>query len=177
MSFVFFLQWHKICKHILFYDQLILSLLTNYIHLMYFVMKQIVCIIVCVVTIFTACESKLSEDTCCVLNKDSVEIIMNIPVKIKPEYVSIYKAAFDKCQAESLKEEACLAYELFQSYKDSTEFHLFERWANKPGHLAHMETEHVKIYFQEIQGTQERARTSRLETYVCPMLNEPSSTQ
>ena len=134
-------------------------------------MKQIVCIIVCVLAVFTACESKAPE-TCCMSMKDSVEVIMNIPVKIKPEYVSAYKAAFDKCQAESLKEEACLAYDLFQSYKDSTEFHLFERWANKPGHRLHMETAHLKTYLEEVRGTQDQARTSRLEIYVCPMLNE-----
>jgi Uncharacterized conserved protein len=139
-------------------------------------MKQIVCVIVCVLAVFTACESKTSESSgteCCESQKDSVETVMNIPVKIKPEFVSAYKAAFDKCQAETLKEEACLAYALFQSYSDSTEFHLFERWANKPGHLAHMETEHLKVFREEIQGTQDQASSRMLEVYVCPILNDP----
>ena len=137
-------------------------------------MKQIVFIIGCVLIVFNGCTSKtqVATEACCVAMKDSVEIIMNIPVKVKPEFVSAYKAAFDKCQAESLKEEACLAYELFQSYNDSTEFHLFERWTNKPGHLAHMETEHVKVFFQEIQGMREQTKTSMIEIAVCPMLNK-----
>jgi quinol monooxygenase YgiN len=126
---------------------------------------------------FSFVEVKAQEadcaDACCLANKDSYEIIMNIPMKIKPEYVSIFKAAFDKCQAETLKEKACLAYDLFQSYKDSTEFHLFERWANKPGHLAHMETEHIKVYFQEITGARDRASTPTINTIVCPVLNKP----
>jgi quinol monooxygenase YgiN len=123
----------------------------------------------------TGCEPKASETVaacdCCVELKDSVEVIMNIPMKIKPEHIEGFKAAFDKCREASYKEEACLAYDLFQSYHDSTEFHLYERWTNKPGHLAHMETEHVKVYFQEIQGMRDRASTSMIEVRVCPKLN------
>ena len=138
-------------------------------------MKHFFCIIVCVFAVFTACcESKtqvVNADACCVAKKDSLEIIMNIPVKIKPEFVSAYKAAFDKCQAATLKEEACLAYDLFQSYKDSTEFHLFEKWTNKPGHQYHMETEHVKLFFQEIRGMQVTASSKMITTTVCPKIN------
>ena len=137
-------------------------------------MKKIAGIIAGILAMF-AFESKAqgtNREEAHLANKDSYEIIMNIPMKIKPEYVSIFKAAFDKCQAETLKEEACLAYDLFQSYKDSTEFHLFERWANKPGHLAHMETEHIKVYFQEITGARDRTTARTINTIVCPILNE-----
>ena len=139
-------------------------------------MKQIVFFIGCVFVVLTGCKPNGSvtaeADVCCVAIKDSLEIIMNIPIKVKPEFVSAYKAAFDKCQAETLKEEACMAYDLFQSYRDSTEFLLFERWKNKPGHLNHMETEHLKAYFKEIQGMQDAARTQMLTTVVCPKVNE-----
>ena len=57
--------------------------------------------------------------------------------------------------------------------KDSTEFHLFERWANKPGHLALMETAHIKVYFQEIAGARDRATAPTINTIVCPALNKP----
>jgi len=138
-------------------------------------MKQTLLIIVCTLIAFTSCcESKKQEanaDVCCVEMKDSFEIIMNIPVKIKPESVTAYKAAFDKCQAATLKEEACLAYDLFQSYKDSTEFHLFERWTNKPGHQNHMQTDHLKLFFQEIAGMQVATRTKMITTTVCPKVN------
>ena len=139
-------------------------------------MKQVVFIIGCALVALTSCKPKetasTEADSCCVAIKDQMEVIMNIPIKLKPEFVSAYKAAFDKCQAATLKEEACLAYDLFQSYKDSTEFHLFERWTNKPGHLKHMEMEHLKVYFQEINGMQEAARTKMITTFVCPMVNE-----
>jgi quinol monooxygenase YgiN len=138
-------------------------------------MKQIIFIFGCVVIMLSGCEPKASETACsgdcCMAMKDSVEIIMNIPVKLKPESIDAYKAAFEKCRTETLKEEACMAYDLFQSYKDSTEFHLFERWKNKPGHLAHMETPHIKVYFEEIRGMQDRAATRMIEVAVCPKLN------
>jgi len=139
-------------------------------------MKQFILIIGCVCVILSGCQPKApvtaEKDVCCVAIKDSLEIIMNIPLKVKPEFVSAYKAAFDKCRAETLKEEACLAYDLFQSYQDSTEFHLFERWKNKPGHLKHMETEHLKLYFQEIRGMQDAAPSKMITTVVCPKVNE-----
>ena len=74
------------------------------------------------------CNTTSKEQTTCICaaDKDSYEIVMNIPIKVKPEHVAGYKAAFDKCRAETLKEEACKAYDLFQSYSDSTEFHLYE---------------------------------------------------
>jgi quinol monooxygenase YgiN len=97
---------------------------------------------------------------------------MNIPIKIKPEFVSAYKVAFEKCQTGSLQEEACLEYALFQSYTDSTEFHLFERWTNKPGHNAHMETQHFLQYREETRGMNDRAKTKMITTYVCPCVNE-----
>ena len=138
-------------------------------------MKQFLLITVCILTMLTACcESKTqmaNTDDCCVANKDSYEIIMNIPIKIKPEQVSAYIVAFDKCRAETLKEEACLAYDLFQSYKDSTEFHLFERWTNKPGHQAHMQTEHLKTFFKEIEGMQVATASKMITTTVCPKIN------
>jgi quinol monooxygenase YgiN len=125
--------------------------------------------------VLTGCNTKPSvtatADNCCIANKDSFNIIMNIPVKIKPEFVSAYKTAFDKCQAETLKEEACLAYDLFQSYKERTEFHLFEKWTNRPGHKSHMQTEHLKVFFKEIADMQVPARTKMIEVTVCPKIN------
>ena len=120
-----------------------------------------------------ACNTATNEAKVCTCaeNKDSYEIVMNIPIKVKPEFVSAYKAAFDKCRVETMKEEACKAYDLFQSYSDSTEFHLYELWTNKPGHLNHMQTPHIKIYFEEIKGMTDKAANSSLVVTVCPEVN------
>ena len=138
--------------------------------------KSLLAIGCCVAILAGSCnspnQSKCSMTCGCVAKKDSLEIIMNIPIKIKPEFVSAYKAAFEKCQAATLQEEACLDYVIFQSYTDSTEFHLFERWTNKPGHNFHMGTPHFLVYREETRGMNDRAKTKMITTYVCPCVNE-----
>ena len=141
-------------------------------------MRNVILAIVCIV-VFSAgcCNTSNQPATCghtcgCAAKKDSLEIIMNIPIKIKPEFISAYKTAFEKCQAGTLQEEACLDYVIFQSYTDSTEFHLFERWTNKPGHLAHMETAHFLQYREETKGMNDQAKTKTIVRYVCPCVNE-----
>jgi len=140
-------------------------------------MRKVLFIIVCGIVFLAGCCNSSNQqpadgETCsCAAQKDSMELILNIPIKIKPESVSAYLRAFEKCQAATLLEEACLDYVIFQSYTDSTEFHLFERWTNKPGHLFHMETAHFLQYREETRGMSERARTSMISTYVCPCVN------
>ncbi len=141
-------------------------------------MKKLFFIIGCGLVLLSSCCNTSNREAngkyCnCAAQKDSLEIIMNIPIKIKPEFVSAYKLAFEKCQAGSLQEEACLDYALFQSYTDSTEFHLFDRWTNKPGHLAHMQTAHFKQYMEETKGMndQPNPKAKMFATYVCPCVN------
>lgn len=133
-------------------------------------MKQIATI-GCVLMLMSCTNTTTKTEDCCIADKDSYEIVMNIPQKIKPEFVSAYKAAFEECRAETLKEETCLAYELFQSYKDSTEFHLYERWKNKPGHQAHMKTPHIKVLFEKTEGVHDKPTTEMVTTTVCPQIN------
>ena len=140
-------------------------------------MKKVIITICCGVILLAGCCNSSNNqtadgETCgCAENKESMELILNIPIKIKPEFVSAYLRAFEKCQAATLKEEACLDYVIFQSYTDSTEFHLFERWTNKPGHIFHMETEHFAQYRVETRGMNDRAGSPMISTYVCPCVN------
>ena len=142
--------------------------------LIYYHMKQVIFIIATVLVTMSGCKTKTPTDQvadCCSADKDSYEIVMNIPFKIKPEHVFAFKTAFDKCRAGTMEEEACLAYDLFQSYSDSTEFHLYERWTNKPGHQAHMQTEHIKVYFAETEGMHDQPATKTVVVTVCPKIN------
>ena len=137
-------------------------------------MKNILGLVVSSLLIFSSCNTSTSDtasESCCASKKDAMELTMNIPIKVKPEFVSKYKAVFEKCQAGTLQEEACLDYVLFQSYTDSTEFHLFERWTNKPGHLYHMQTEHFKVYKEESNGFFDTPKTKTIEVYACPCVN------
>ena len=138
-------------------------------------MKSILVLMASCMLVLSGCDAKKDQtagECSCVSGKDAMELTMNIPIKIKPEYVSKYKEVFEKCQAGTLKEEACLDYVIFQSYTDSTEFHLFERWTNKPGHLAHMQTEHFKVYIEESKGFNDTPKTKTIEVYACPCVNK-----
>lgn len=138
-------------------------------------MKNIVGLVMSSILIFSSCntntDTTTKDESCCASNKDAMELVMNIPIKVKPEFIAKYKEAFEKCQAGTLKEEACLDYVLFQSYTDSTEFHLYERWTNKPGHSYHMETEHFKTYKEESNGFFDTPKTKTIVVYVCPCVN------
>ena len=140
-------------------------------------MKKGLLTIGCVVALLAGCcnsSNRLAGGRACdyVAKKDSLEIIMNIPIKIKPEFVSAYKVAFEKCQTGTLQERACLNYVIFQSYTDSTEFHLFEHWTDKPGHLAHMQTPHFLQYREETKGMNDKAKMNMIVTTVCPAINQ-----
>lgn len=125
----------------------------------------------CILALISCSNTTTKTTDCCSADKDSYEIVMNIPQKIKPEFISVYKAAFEECRSETLKEETCIAYELFQSYKDSTEFHLFERWENKPGHQAHMKTPHIAVFLEKAKEMRDNPGTEKVITTVCPHIN------
>lgn len=133
-------------------------------------MKKLL-IVTCTLMLISCTNTSSKDGDCCSVDKDSYEIVMNIPQKIKPEFISVYKAAFEACRTETLKEETCLAYELFQSYKDSTEFHLYERWKNKPGHQAHMKTPHLSTFFEQTKGMRDKAVKDKVVVTVCPHIN------
>ena len=139
-------------------------------------MKRLFLSIGCSIVLLSGCNNTsnqtMSETTCsCAANKDSMEIVMVNALKVKPEYVSAYKEALEICREGSLKEETCIDYELFQSCIDSTEFVLFERWENKPGHIAHLQTAHYIKKAEDIKIMSDTPRKKSTVTYVCPCVN------
>ena len=139
-------------------------------------MKKLLSAIGCGMVLLLSCCNTSNQTACgktcaCAANKDSLEIVMNNALKVKPEYVSAYKKALEICRAGSLKEETCLDYELFQSCTDSTEFLLFERWANKAGHLAHLQTAHYIKKAEDIKVMSDTPKKKSIDTYVCPCVN------
>ena len=99
-------------------------------------------------------------------DKDSLEIVMNLHRKVKPEFVSAYKAAFAKCKAETLKEEGCLDYGVYQSPEDSTEFLIYENWANEAALAKHGQSAHLKQLGEETKGMFDAQRNKKV--YVLP---------
>ena len=136
-------------------------------------MKKILLSIGSVIVLLLSCCNTSNQANCgktcgCAANKDSLEIVMVNALKVKPEYVSAYKEALEICREGSLKEETCLDYELFQSCIDSTEFVLFERWTNRPGHVAHLQTAHYIKKAEDIKIMSDVPKKKSIDTYICP---------
>lgn len=97
---------------------------------------------------------------------------MNLPMKVKPEYIAAFKKAFKNCAAETLKEPGCKNYEVYQSFEDSTLLFITETWTNKGEHLKHMQTSHLKAYLKEIKEYSDTTDTRKSAViYVCPNVN------
>ena len=107
-------------------------------------------VLFCVAVMSCTQPSKQSVNTAsCSVAKDSMEIVMNLHRSIKPEFVSAYKEAFAKCKVATLQEEGCLDYGVYQSPEDSTEFLIYENWANEAALARHGQTTHLKLLFEE----------------------------
>ena len=116
-----------------------------------------------------------TQEKVCSYDKNSMNVVMRIERKVKPESVAMFKESFDRCKAEVLaKEPGCLDYSLFQSYNDSTLFCLTETWATKGAHNDHMLLEHTKKHIAEIKGINDPTFKSKTNyTYwICPGANQ-----
>lgn len=112
------------------------------------------------------------EAGCCSANKNELQVVMNLHRKVKPECVSAFKASFEKCKESTMSEPGCLDYGMYQSYTDSTEFFIAETWKNKPEHMKHMETPHLKLHLEEIREMDAPSyQAKNVEVYVCPQIN------
>lgn len=92
--------------------------------------------------LLTGCANSPKQETVtsCCNDKSSMEVILNLHRKVKPEYVSAYKEAFAKCKANTVQEVGCVDYGVYQSPEDSTEFLICEVWENENVLAKHGET-------------------------------------
>lgn len=141
-------------------------------------MKNVFIAAICCIMVLSGCCGSTSNscqkdaNSCCSTDKDSLLLVMNLHRKVKPEFVSAFKASFEKCKTSTMSEPACLDYGMYQSYTDSTVFFIAETWQNKAGHRQHMETPHLKLHLQEIEGMADPSGESKnTEIYVCPQVN------
>lgn len=67
-------------------------------------MKRIVFSAACLLAVLSGC-SQQSKESCCgkCCDKDSMEVVMDLHRKVKPECVAAFKASFAKCK------ELCLS--------------------------------------------------------------------
>ena len=106
-------------------------------------------------------------------NKESMEVVLNIKRKVKPECVSALKESFLKCKESTLLEPGCIDYGMYQSLTDSTEFFIAETWKNDGELQKHGETAHLKQHLNEIKDMGAPSyKGSFRKIYVCPSVND-----
>lgn len=106
-------------------------------------MKKVFISMACVLIALSGCTNGGS-------NKESMEVVLNIKRKVKPECVSALKESFLKCKESTLLEPGCIDYGMYQSLTDSTEFFIAETWKNDGELQKHGETAHLKQHPDEI---------------------------
>ena len=128
-------------------------------------MKNLFLGIACV--LLAGCVNSFKQETVtsCCNDKSSMEVVLNLHRKVKPEYVSAYKEAFAKCKANTIQEVGCVDYGVYQSPEDSTEFLICEVWENENALAKHGETAHLKQLLEETKDMFDGASNKKI--YVC----------
>ena len=139
-------------------------------------MKNVFVSIICVLTTLSACVCNTGKEECaanpCENGKDSLEVVLNIQRKVKPECVPDFKASFLKCKESTLQEPGCIHYDMYQSLTDSTEFFIAEFWKNDGELKKHVETPHLKQHLSEIKDMGDPAfKGAFKKVFVCPKVN------
>ena len=106
-------------------------------------MKKVFISMACVLIALSGCTNGGS-------NKESMEVVLNIKRKVKPECVSALKESFLKCKESTLLEPGCIDYGMY-----------------------HGETAHLKQHLNEIKDMGDPSyKGSFRKIYVCPSVND-----
>ncbi len=139
-------------------------------------MKKVFIPIACVLIALSGCANGRSDKKAtaasCTNEKESMEVVLNIKRKVKPECVSAFKRSFLKCEESTRLEPGCIDYGMYQSLTDSTEFFIAETWKNDGELQKHGETAHLKLHLDEIKDMGDSSyKGSFRKIYVCPSAN------
>jgi quinol monooxygenase YgiN len=73
-------------------------------------------------------------------------IIIAGTISFDPAKASELESGFDAMQAETLKEDGCLGYDLYFDRKTTGKVLVFERWADDNALAGHMASPHMKAF-------------------------------
>ena len=128
-------------------------------------MKNLFLGIACILLAGCANSPKQETATSCCDDKSSMEVVLNLHRKVKPEHVTAFKEAFAKCKASTIQEAGCVDYGVYQSPEDSTEFLICEVWENDDKLAKHGETAHLKNLLEETKEMFDSVSNKKI--YVC----------
>jgi quinol monooxygenase YgiN len=80
-----------------------------------------------------------------------MNIFLTALVKCKPGTVTQMKVYLEALVNASVKEQACLQYELYQSVTDETQFIFHETWLDQAGLDEHNQQPHLMKFINQIK--------------------------
>lgn len=138
-------------------------------------MKNLLSLLLFILIMGSGCSNNSTEvASCSADDKNSLELVMNLQIKVKPDCVSLFRDSFEECRIGTLQEPGCISYDMYQSYADSTMFFVVETWKNKQAHTEHTETAHFLAHQERTKDVRDPGFTNAMRRliYVCPAVNE-----
>lgn len=124
---------------------------------------------VCATVALASCDCHNGDANKCDGNcapADSMNVVLDLHRKIKPDCVSAFKASFARCKQSTVQEPGCIDYGVYQSPEDSTEFLIHEVWLNQTELDKHGQTPHLQAHVAQTKDMCESKADRRF--VVCP---------
>lgn len=94
--------------------------------------------------------------------------IIQVFVRVKPEYVEAFKAVTIDNASNSQQEAGVVRFDVLQQQDDPTRFTLIEVYRTPDGHAAHRETEHYARWRDTVPEMMAEPRTAVKYLNICP---------
>jgi quinol monooxygenase YgiN len=99
-------------------------------------------------------------------------LIVHVHVKVKPEYIQMFRTATLTNARESLKEPGVARFDVFQQQDDPARFVLVEAYRSSDAPAAHKQTPHYQAWRDTVESMMAEPRSSLKFSNVFPSDNE-----
>lgn len=69
-----------------------------------------------------------------------------------PDRIEQLKTVLSQLVTPTRAETGCLQYDLFQNQQDPTDFTFIEEWETETALSNHLQSEHIQIAYQQVEG-------------------------
>lgn len=79
-------------------------------------------------------------------------IIVTVDINIKADKASEFIEKFQKIVPTVKQEKGCIKYHIYQDPRKKDQLFIFEKWDSKEDLDAHLEKDHMKVFFSEVES-------------------------
>lgn len=92
--------------------------------------------------------------------------ILWVPIQVKPECVEEFVQVANANAQSSRQEEQVVHFEVLKNQESATDFVLLEIYKTPEGHKQHQQTEHYKLFKQQVQALLQQPYSRQLYTFI-----------